>query len=556
MATEQMIFKTRGPLDPDEDSTILVPRPELSQVLRHARAPQVDAYVALLSSRQTGKTTLLYQVCANLRAPGFATVLIDLGSVQDQPAVQLYNYVARAIRQELLPKADPKESLPATAVEFQNFMLEAARRTSAMRILLLLDEVEAVPAKLSDGFFGTFRSVFSTRHKEPAFEKYLIVLAGAKELSRLTSGTNSPLNIADRIYLQDFTVEGVEKLTANFYPLGLRVPVETATWIHEHTGGHPYLTQKLCAMIAEREPRPLTKEVVDACAQDLLRGDDHLEKMIVDIENDSTSKNLLGRIVSGDKVPFSRLNPQIARLELTGTIRDEGQCVVRNRIYDEAFKRQYQIGRNTRAARNVFIRMRPVLLISMALIVLLNLRLAWTYTADILLDTHPVNNVMDLDGWGVYSVVRYDNILRVNKPLTITVDVDHAQSKVPLTIEFFEKEADLVGNGEHVKRFAPPPPRRVETFSFFLNQTELPYDPLHPTTETRRVDLVYKSDAPGRLPVTYSAIFKVDYYSAFVTSLYASLAGAIVFISVWWSNLQKIKSALGVFQRLFKMIPP
>ncbi|MBI5301999.1 MAG: AAA-like domain-containing protein [Chloroflexi bacterium] len=553
MSTDPAIFKTRGPLDPDEDGAILVARPELTQVLRFARASQVDAYVALLSSRQTGKTTLLYQVSACLRSPGFAVVLIDLGSVQDQPEAQLYNFVARAMRQELLPKADPKATLPTTAVEFQNFMLETARRVTAMRILLLLDEVEAVPAKLSDGFFGTFRSVFSTRHKEPAFEKYLVVLSGAKELSRLTSGSNSPLNIAERVYLQDFTRAGVEKLTENFQRLGLVIPPETATWIHARTGGHPYLTQKLCAMIAERQPKTLSQEMVERCAQDLLRGDDHLEKMIVDIESEPNSKNMLGRIVAGDAVPFSRLNPQLARLELTGAIRDAGQCVVRNQIYDEAFKRLYQIGGGARTARTLFMRAKPVVLVLMALIIAINVPLMFFYLRDVMLGAHPVNQVFAPEGWNIYTLIRYDDVLRPNAPVTITVDLEHTRALTPVVVVLRENAPDMVVLGEHQKRFATE--RRTETFSFFLNQRELPYNPFAPATETRRVDLIFQSESPGRPPQTQSAEFKVDYYSAFIKSVYVSLIGLIGLVTTWVGNLQKVKGALGGIQKIFKMIP-
>lgn len=80
----QPIFKTRGPLDPVTDSAICVPRPELDQLLRAAQAPTVDAYAAILSSRQTGKTTLLYQVRARLRPRGYGVALVDLAGMRDQ----------------------------------------------------------------------------------------------------------------------------------------------------------------------------------------------------------------------------------------------------------------------------------------------------------------------------------------------------------------------------------------------------------------------------------------------------------------------------------------
>jgi len=556
MATDLPIFKMRGPLNPDEDGAVLVARPELAQLLRHARAPQVDAYIALLSSRQTGKTTLLYQLCANLRAPGFATALIDLSSVQDQPEVQVYNYVARVMRQELLPGADSKDPLPATAVEFQNFMLEVARRLPAGRILVLLDEVEAVPAKLSDGFFGTFRSIFNTRHKERAFEKFLVVLSGAKELSRLTTGNNSPLNIAERFYLQDLTVAGVDKLVANFQPLGLTAPPETAAWIHTQTGGHPYLTQKLCAMIAEHTQTTITLDIVKHCARDLLHGDDHLEKMIADmgVESNLNAKNLLGRIVAGDKVQFSRLDPQIARLELSGAIRDDGlYCAVRNSIYDEAFQRLYNIGSRARTVRTTFMRAKPLVYLLMLTIIFINVPFMVTYVRDIALGAQRVTHVITPEGWGIYATMRHENILHPIVPVTVTVDVEQTQTVTPLAVRLYENDPRIVVTGDHTKTFTTT--RRSEVFSFFLDENAIPYNPFQLTTPILRVDFIFQSQLPGRVPETHSAEFKVDYYSAFMRSVQVSIGGLIGLIATWVGNVQKIKTALGVLQKFFKMVP-
>src|SRR5512143_21422 len=109
---ETTIFKTRGPLDPVTDSAICVPRPELEQLLRAAQAPAIDAYLAVLSSRQTGKTTLLYQLRARLRPRGYGIALIDLSVAREQPDVELYRYVAGEISSELDLNLQRSSTLP------------------------------------------------------------------------------------------------------------------------------------------------------------------------------------------------------------------------------------------------------------------------------------------------------------------------------------------------------------------------------------------------------------------------------------------------------------
>ncbi|MCI0476749.1 MAG: ATP-binding protein, partial [Anaerolineales bacterium] len=219
---DRSIFKTRGPLDPVNDSAIYVPRPELEQLSRAAQATTVDAYLAILSSRQTGKTTLLYQLRHRLRPRGLGVALIDLAVIRDQSEDHLYRYVAGELRSELsshLPRSAEKKdaALPANPIEFRRFMLDLARQVRPPRIVVLMDEVEAVSEKSADAFFGTVRNIFSSRRKEDeaAFEKYLLVLCGGRELHRLTAGPNSPLNIAERIYLKDFDAAGVQTLVAN-----------------------------------------------------------------------------------------------------------------------------------------------------------------------------------------------------------------------------------------------------------------------------------------------------------------------------------------------------
>ncbi|MBI5652214.1 MAG: AAA-like domain-containing protein [Chloroflexi bacterium] len=548
---DHTIFKTRGPLDPIQDHSVCVLRPELAQVVRLARASQVDAYAALLSSRQTGKTTFLYQLSAQLRSPGFGLVLIDLGSVQDQPEVQLYRFVASAIRNELAPGAT--EPLPSNAVEFQQFLLSVARQSPVKRIVLMLDEVEAVPAKLSDAFFGTFRSVFSTRHNEPAFEKYLVVLSGAKELSRLTGGGNSPLNIAERIYLKDLTLDGAHTLIKNFATLGIAAPTETAQWVHAQTRGHPYLTQKLCALIAEKNPVSITKDLVDKLASALLRSDDHLEKMIIEIDNDPPIRNLLGKIVSGQTMSFTRLNPHIARLELVGAIRDAEDCAIRNPIYDEALRAHFGIGGAARATNQLLGKARPLFLLAMFVLILLNAPLMIAYARDIGFATRTINDVFNPAALGIYAVIRYDNVIRANQLTTITVDIDPLASNAPLVVTLHENDSDIIIDGGSTREF--PVSQHAERFKFLLNQKEIPYNPFAPATVTRKLDLIFQSKTPGKPSMTYHAEFRVDYYSAFLTSLAVSGAGIAAFFGGLWLNVQRIREIFAALARALKLNP-
>ncbi len=52
------------------------------------------------------------------------------------------------------------------------------------------------------------------------------MFSGAVDLYGLTYGTNSPLNICEKVYLQDLAEEDVARLVGLFRKLGVTVPKE------------------------------------------------------------------------------------------------------------------------------------------------------------------------------------------------------------------------------------------------------------------------------------------------------------------------------------------
>lgn len=553
-SAEPSIFKTRGPLDPVTDRAVYVPRPELEKLLRVAQATSVDAYLAILSSRQTGKTTLLYQLRYRLRPRGIGVALIDLAVLHDQSEERLYAYVAGQLRSEFaanLPRGAEKKDapLPTNPIEFRRFLLDLARQVRAPRLVVLMDEVEAVPEGVSDGFFGTWRSVFSSRRKEDeiAFEKYLLVLCGARELHRLTTGPNSPLNIAERIYLKDFDVSGVQVLVDNLPRVGIGIAPETAQWIYDYTGGHPYLTQKMCALIHAAHPTTVTQPIVQAAADEILRSDDHLEKMLLQIEAEPPAREQLEHIVAGQSVPFSRLNPTVARLELLGAIRDEKQCVVRNALFAAAFRHRFGIPATPPPPPP---QPKPwgrwALALVAILILLINLPFLAVYTSDILLASRSVNIPVELDDTGTRAIIRYDPILRANssEPNVISVEIEMSRP-TPIIVTLSKKDADIVIEGSVQREFKPP--RTSDKFALTLYQRGpgvIPYRPFNPSTEHRQVVLEFTP--PGH---RQTLDFRVDFYSGFIISFVLSLASVVTFIVGVLRNLQQARELL---ERLLK----
>jgi hypothetical protein len=362
------LFKTTGPLDFDLDRAIYVERPERQDIFREIRKPFVERYVALLASRQMGKTTLLYRVYREVKRAGDPVAFLDLSAYRIDSVGQSYAHAALKIGEELsswLPSAGRLRALAGAvdgAIRFREFMLELARVCRGTRIVILLDEVGAFISNM--GFFETLRSISSSgvHDSEQAFKKFLFVFSGAVDLHDLTTGRNSPLaNVCKPVYLNDFDLLGTEYLVSN---LGQFAPLEPdlAEYIHSQTYGHPYLTQRICAQIEsdqlarKRTLRRIALQDVDRALDRMYEEDENIRYVILQLERYTQARELLHRmLVEGLKVPFSIIDSRVARLFVIGAIRREkyvetvdgiererSRCAVRNPIYERVLRQYFE----------------------------------------------------------------------------------------------------------------------------------------------------------------------------------------------------------------------
>jgi hypothetical protein len=198
----------------------------------------------------------------------------------------------------------------------------------------MLDEVGALAPQVSDSFFNALRTVFTQgRGLNTQLAKYLFVFSGAVDLYSLTYGTNSPLNICEKLYLQDFDVADTQHIVRQFERLNVQVPDEAASHIHGLAGGHPYLTMRLCALLEHAQVTTLTPEAIDRAAQQMLIEDDNIRHVIIELERRPAERRKLRSIlIEGRETPFSRNDPVLASLEMIGAIRASQPCQVRTTL--------------------------------------------------------------------------------------------------------------------------------------------------------------------------------------------------------------------------------
>ncbi len=343
-AEERFHFKTRGPLLPQDGAGIAIDRQELRRALRLAQQPSVTQYIAFLSARQTGKTTLLLRLIELLQGR-YVCVFVDLAVLRAENTRACYQFVGARLVAEIGELLDADVALPDpshvdNSVEFLEFLRELADVVPTGRIIVLLDEVGALAPEVSDSFFNTLRTVFTQgRGLSSQLAKYLFVFSGAVDLYTLTYGANSPLNICEKLYLRDFDRLQVANLVGQFASLGVKVPEGAADMMYNWTGGHPYLTMRLCALLERTDTKVLTAQAIEQAAHQLLIEDDNIRHVIHELERrPAERRRLRGIVMDGKKLPFSRNDPIAASLEMIGVVRASQPCSVRNQLYERALQ--------------------------------------------------------------------------------------------------------------------------------------------------------------------------------------------------------------------------
>ena len=583
------LFKTRGPLDPVKDQAILVVRRDLWQLLRLATQPGVSSYVALLSPRQTGKTTLLYQARALLKEKDCGVALVDLSPLENRDEAECYRFVCRQILAELggqlrLSRAvrDKLEGVTGPT-EFRDFLWEVAQRARPARLVIMLDEVRAVPLSMSSAFFGVIRSTFTSRHKESeqALEKYMFILAGAAELGELTSGKNSPLNICETIYLKDFDADGVWALVSQLGRLGVQVSREASDYIYQQTKGHPYLTQRLCSLLEIREAPAATIPAIDEAVSEIVRSDDHLDHIARQLEQQPEARELARQIAARRReISFSRVNHLISRLEMIGVIADSDPCAIRNPIYQRALQAgvlhpRYSAGTEFPRSTSKVMGWKGRRALSLLLILAFFLALPTIvlYTTEVLFTERFVNQPIAVPALNVTGFIRHESLISAGKEEEVVVEISRspAGGLSPVQVELSPKENDLTSaDGRYSLVYSKE--HESQSFLIKLRKSVRLQDLLFPfaSQRQRRIDF-YLTAAPkpgsstginaraeGIAPC-YTATMKVDYFSSFmgsvlvgIASLVAGIVGFLSRFDTWGEWLDILGS--GIQRRLSKRI--
>jgi WD40 repeat protein len=332
----------------------------------------------ILTTRQIGKTSLTARTAERLRDDGLDVAFLDLTEIgADCNKEQWYYTLLSNVGEDLglrhaLRTLWTSDTQLTPLQHWIDGLRMVLRARPAQRLVIFIDEIDYVrvlPFDTSE-FFAAIRACYNRRTLDAEFNRLTFCLIGVATPSDLIEDVRvTPFNIGCRIEPVDFSPDEAASLV-----LGFQCDPSTGRGLLERvlywTGGHPYLTQRLCHEIALR-PETLTAAQVNRLCADLFMSPaaqerdanltfvrDRLLRSGADI---AALLCLYDQMYRGQTVHHNRANPLIDILMLSGLVRSEqGEIVVRNRIYarvfDRAWVREHMPDAELRRQRSAYLR--------------------------------------------------------------------------------------------------------------------------------------------------------------------------------------------------------
>lgn len=221
---------------------------------------RAGTFAYVLSPRQLGKSSLMMRTARRLAQEGVRSVVIDLTQLGTQVTAEAWYLGLLAIIEDQL-------GLETSAVEWwkahaelgvtqrlTQFFEEILLREVSAPIVIFVDEIDTtLSLTFTDDFFTSIRYFYQARIRLEEFQRLTFVLMGvATPGDLIRDSRRTPFNIGQRLDMTDFTLEEALPLAD-----GLSLPLDEARqvlgWVLGWTGGHPYLTQRVCRAITEQK---------------------------------------------------------------------------------------------------------------------------------------------------------------------------------------------------------------------------------------------------------------------------------------------------------------
>ncbi len=331
-------------------------------------------YCSVLNARQMGKSSLRIRTMIRLMKQGIACTEIELSGIgsQEITAVQWYGGLMQEMasglglrfrarqwlkeREHLSPVQALREFIDTIVLE----QIEGA-------IAIFIDEIDSILSlKFStDEFFSLIRNLYDRRATNPEYRRLSFVFLGVATPAELIQekGRSAPFNIGTAIDLQGFQLKDCAPLMTGLAALDVE-PAAAMQSILDWTGGQPFLTQKVCALLVQQEteePEATPKQATVAEVGQLIPAviqsrilkswesqdePEHLrtirDRLLRNARNTSRLLRLYATILQRGSIPYRSASQDHLALRLSGLVEPrQGRLRVKNRIYQQVFSPEW-----------------------------------------------------------------------------------------------------------------------------------------------------------------------------------------------------------------------
>ncbi|BAT56986.1 WD-repeat protein (plasmid) [Nostoc sp. NIES-3756] len=314
----------------------------------------------VLNSRQMGKSSLRVQAMKTLSREGVKCASVDIGKLGNSTTPDKWygGFISELWRGfSLLTEVNEydwwhRHEHLSPILRISRFIEDILLIKFSENIVIFIDEIDSIlKVSFKDDFFTFIRTCYNQRVDRPEYERLTFCLLGvATPSSLIQDKTRTPFNVGRAIELTGFTlseaklslVKGLEETVEN--PEG--VLEEVLKW----TGGQPFLTQKLCQLIAKKVDSKVPN--IQQLVQKYIIGNwetqdepEHL-RTIRDrlLNNEQRAARLLGlyqQILQRGEVLADGSSQQM-ELRLSGlVVKQQSSLKIYNRIYADVFDQKW-----------------------------------------------------------------------------------------------------------------------------------------------------------------------------------------------------------------------
>ncbi|HEX6782171.1 MAG TPA: AAA-like domain-containing protein [Solirubrobacterales bacterium] len=293
-----------------------------------------NEWVVLLGPRQSGKTSALARLYRRLSTNGFGCAFLDLQAYgADDSYGHFLRWLSQAVAKDVGGIATEREDL-----ESLEEALEETLPDKPASIVLLLDEISALPESWRKRFFGQLRAIFNarTRGVEDSVPRRLAcVFGGTFRPEEMIEGDNSPFNVSRYVKTAEFSEADLSNLVAAVEREELSPYIPT---IYNAVRGQPYLSQLLLSYVERSAGSEQADPVEDGLRRVSSGEDRHLSSLARQIKADRGMRDLLPEILSGS-LRFDGTDDDHLFAEVIGVAREEnGRLIVANSLYAASFE--------------------------------------------------------------------------------------------------------------------------------------------------------------------------------------------------------------------------